>query len=342
MFVHLLIFIIILFLYLHITDQYKKGEDLEVYEMDYIDNPQLQEVCNVKQPIVFDSPNYDFFEKMKTNLDTRYGNYEVNVKDTADYEKAVNVTHSIDSIMLPLQSTQNLMTTDTQSHYFSEENQPFLEETGLNSFYESMDVFLKPAFTVSTTCDLWFGSKDTKTPFRYHTHYRRFLSVVSGSIQLKVSPWRSTKLLNPIKDYEHYDFRSITNPWSQDTNSLKTLDIFARAGQIIYIPPYWWYSIQYLGETPPYVCTTTYHSAMNLLAHTPDLVFYYLQNQNIQKKYTKVKEPSLESEEVYNVEPIDSKKSEIITNVNDLPTPPPTNIQSAKDATLELTQTVVV
>jgi hypothetical protein len=340
MFVHFLIFIIILFLYLHITDQFKKGEDLEVYEMDYIDNPQLQEVCNVKQPIVFDSPNYDFFEKMKTNLDTRYGNYEVNVKDTVDYEKAVDATHSVDSIVLPLQSTQNLMKTDTQSHYFSEENYPFLEETGLNSIYESMDVFLKPAFTVSTTCDLWFGSKDTKTPFRYHTYYRRFLCVVSGSIQLKVTPWRSTKVLNPIKDYENYDFRSTVNPWSQpdSTSPLKTLDIFARAGQIIYIPPYWWYSIQYLGETPPYVCAATYHSAMNLLAHTPDLVFYYLQNQNIQKKYTKTKTTPSNPEE-QEEENRDISNIETITNVNDLPTD---TICSAKDATLELTQTVSV
>lgn len=37
-----LIFILILFLYIHINDQYKKSEDLEIYEMDYTSNMELQ------------------------------------------------------------------------------------------------------------------------------------------------------------------------------------------------------------------------------------------------------------------------------------------------------------
>ena len=43
-----------LFLYLHVLEQYKKSEDLEIYEMDYSSNAQLQEVCNVKQPVLFE------------------------------------------------------------------------------------------------------------------------------------------------------------------------------------------------------------------------------------------------------------------------------------------------
>jgi hypothetical protein len=34
--------------------EYKQSEDLEIYEMDYNNNVQLQEICNVKQPIIFD------------------------------------------------------------------------------------------------------------------------------------------------------------------------------------------------------------------------------------------------------------------------------------------------
>ena len=38
----LAIFIIILFLYIYIANQYKKSEDLDIYETDFSDNTQLQ------------------------------------------------------------------------------------------------------------------------------------------------------------------------------------------------------------------------------------------------------------------------------------------------------------
>jgi hypothetical protein len=306
MLVHLLIFIVILFLYLHITDQYKKGENMEVYEMDYIDNPQLQDVCNIKQPIVFDAPSpNEFFEKMRNTLSVHYGSYEVRVKDLEDYQK-----ETVDSIVLPLESTQNLFTTDTEGHYFSEDNATFLEETGLSVVYRSLDGFLRPPFTVATNEDVWFGSKKCWTPLRYHTNYRRFLCVVS--------PWKSSKYLNPVKDYEHYDFRSTYNPWSSQSDSpLQFLEAEACAGQIVYIPPYWWYSIQYVADEPTYVCVETYHSLMNWVAHGPDLAFYVLQNQNITKTYAK---------KVTFAEPISSDQ------------PSDSSPPSEKEATIQLTE----
>ena len=33
--------------------QFKKSEDLEIYEMDYSTNANLQDVCDVRQPVLF-------------------------------------------------------------------------------------------------------------------------------------------------------------------------------------------------------------------------------------------------------------------------------------------------
>ena len=41
-FFHIFLFILILFMYIHIVNQYKTGEDLEIYEMDYVSNTHLQ------------------------------------------------------------------------------------------------------------------------------------------------------------------------------------------------------------------------------------------------------------------------------------------------------------
>jgi len=61
-----LLFIIVLVIYVHIINQLKTSEDLEVYEMDYTTNQYLQEVCNIKQPVLFnyDSVSPDFYENI--------------------------------------------------------------------------------------------------------------------------------------------------------------------------------------------------------------------------------------------------------------------------------------
>ena len=62
---NILIFLIVLFLYIHITHQLKTSEDLEIYELDYIDNTHLQEVCDIKQPVLFEFNSIypEFYEK---------------------------------------------------------------------------------------------------------------------------------------------------------------------------------------------------------------------------------------------------------------------------------------
>ena len=54
MFYNVLIFLLVLFIYIHITHQLKRSEDLEIYELDYTTNSHLQEVCDVKQPVLFE------------------------------------------------------------------------------------------------------------------------------------------------------------------------------------------------------------------------------------------------------------------------------------------------
>ena len=60
------IFIILFFFYIHITQQLKRSEDLEIYEMDYSSNENLQEICDIKQPVLFEykSVTPSFFDAL--------------------------------------------------------------------------------------------------------------------------------------------------------------------------------------------------------------------------------------------------------------------------------------
>jgi hypothetical protein len=297
-FINFFLFLIVLFLYIHITAQFKKSEDLEVYEMDYSDNTHLQEVCDVKQPVLFEFKNIipDFFEKMNSDtIDDSYdvSDYDLKIKETDDYYNE-NI-ESVDYLVLPFRSSQKLLTSDTNNRYFTENNDDFVVESGMVKQFQRCDVYLKPSRVVQTKYDILMGSKDVYTPLRYHTLYRHFLSVNSGKITVKMTPFKSTKYLYPNHDFENYEFLSPVNVWKpqkkylHEMDKLKFLEFDVYAGSVLYVPPYWWYSIKYV-ENDTLVCGFTYNSIINCVANSGNWARYFLQQNNIHKKMTKTKE----------------------------------------------------
>jgi len=299
---NILLFIIILFLYIHITHQLKKSEDLEIYEMDYSSNTHLQEVCEIKQPVLFEykSINPEFFENLNIDSLGNIGTNDLKVKEIADYW---NSDEAVDYVVIPFQSAQTLISSDTHSSYFSENNEDFIEETGIVKEYAGNDTFLKPTTCLQTKYDIMMGSKSMVTPLRYHTCYRQYICVNSGKIHIKMTPWKSKKYLYPIYDYENYEFRSPINVWTpqkkymHEMDKIKFLEFDVIEGSVLYVPPYWWYSIKY-SEEPTLLCGFTYNSVMNCVANAPNWGLYFLQQHNIKKKMTKTIDFDVKPEEL--------------------------------------------
>jgi hypothetical protein len=300
------IFLIILFLYIHIIHQYKRSEDLEIYEMDYSSNAHLQEVCDVKQPLLFEFRNVapEFYETVTYDdlLDPQCASYDIKVKEAVDY---FDNDVSVDYVVLPYSSGSNLMKTDPKAAYFSENNEDFVEESGLIKGLGSVDDYLKPGLVVQTKYDIMLGSRGVSLPLRYHTHYRHFLSVNSGKIRVKMTPFKSNKYLYPYRDFETYEFRSPINVWSpsqkyrHEMDKIKFVEFEVNPGFVLSIPPYWWYSIQYDSGMDTMVCGFTYNSLMNMVANVPYFVKYYIQQSNIKKRVAKVLDYS-EKQEISN------------------------------------------
>ena len=53
----LFIFCIILFLYLHIQFHLKTSDELEIYEVDQASKDKMEEICDLRQPVLFDIEN---------------------------------------------------------------------------------------------------------------------------------------------------------------------------------------------------------------------------------------------------------------------------------------------
>jgi hypothetical protein len=288
-----LIFIIILFLYIHIHDQYKKSEDLEIYEMDYISNAELQKICNVKQPTIFEFKKIvpEFFYNFEnrehsTSFVKKCENIDIKMKDVLDYWNPE--LKSIDPAILPFRSFQTLIKSDPKSHFFMEDNPDFLEETELLDEIRELDSFYKPTFNCHSKYDILMGSPNCVTPIRYHTDYRKFFTVVSGKITIKMTPWKSSKYLHPILDYDNYEFFSKINVWSppkeylNETDKIKFLEFEIVSGYVLYIPPYWWYSIKFYSETQ--IVSTSYQTIMNICSNIPDIFRYCMQFHNTKRK----------------------------------------------------------
>tara|TARA_Y100000992_G_scaffold302270_1_gene275790 strand:+ start:28322 stop:29302 length:981 start_codon:yes stop_codon:yes gene_type:complete len=292
LFFHLIIFVIIFIVYINIIHLLKTSEDLEIYELDYKDNDYFQEVCNLKQPATFsyeqihpnfvDSINEDFLE-LKSNND-------VKIKEIPDYYS--EDIKSVDYFILPLKSYLTLIKSDTHGNYISEDNHFFIEESGTFDLYQTNDDILQPKFSVNKKYDLLCGSKNAHTTFKYHNNLRHYLVIHSGKIKIKMTPWKSHKYLYPIKDYYNYEFRSPINIWKpqrkyfQEMDKMKFLDFELEKGQALYIPPYWWYSIQYTTDNT-IVSAFTYDTLTNYIATSKDIGLYYLQQSNTKTKISK-------------------------------------------------------
>ena len=86
-----------------------------------------------------------------------------------------------------------------------------------------------------------------------------------------------SKYLPKEKDYVKMEVTSPINVWNvadkyKDTYSnVKSLEISIEKGKLLYIPAYWWYSIQF--ETNASVTSLQYMTYMNKIAILPDLIY---------------------------------------------------------------------
>jgi hypothetical protein len=279
------VFCIVLFFYLHIYFQLKTSNDLEIYEIDNPSKDKLEEICDLRQPVLFQFQNERILDtcSRQTILDT-YGAFDVKIRNIKQ-----SAATNEDNLYVPFAFSNALkvIKEDTNNKYLIENNSHFIEETGIIKSFKYNDVFLRP-YMVSQCCyDFMMAGKQTQTPFRYELNYRNYFLVTEGEIRVKLSQPKSTKYLYQQKDYENFEFSSPIDPWNiqgqykADFDKIKCLDITMKKGQVLYIPAYWWYSIEF-GEAAS-ICTFKYKTYMNTFAILPQLTMKLLQTQNVKR-----------------------------------------------------------
>jgi hypothetical protein len=281
------IFCLVLFIYLHIQFHLKTSEDLEIYEVEQPSKDRLEDICDIRQPVLFNFDCEKIIETSNKNyISNNYHAFEIKIRNVKDEDNNSELY-----IPLPIHAAIKLFNEDKNSSYFSENNNDFLEETGVIKNLKYNDEFLRPYMVSNCNYDILMGSLGTCTPFRYEINYRNYFLLTQGSAQIKLAPPHSIKYLYPNYDYENFEFRSPVNPWnpqpkfSADFDKIKCLEFTLPPGKTLFIPAYWWYSIKFHNNTS--ISCFHYRTYMNNLAISPYIGLHALQIQNVKRNVVK-------------------------------------------------------
>lgn len=322
------IFCVVLFLYLHIQFHLKTGEDLEMYEIEQPSKSKLEEICDLRQPVLFDMEECEKISDAThfSYLERNYYAFDIKIRKT---------THTDGELYVPLRlhTSSQLFTEDKSGTFYSENNSDFLEETGVGKSMRYNDDFLRPHMVSNCHYDIIMGSAGVKTPFRYELNYRNYFFITQGEARVKLAPPHSIKYLYPIYDYENFEFRTPIDPWNPqpkyvaDFDKIKCLEFALPAGKIMYIPAYWWYSIQ-LDNATTSIAVFRYRTYMNNLAILPYLSLHALQLQNVKRDVAKKVIASTDEQETLTCEPSkQAAPTSTFPPVNEMP--PDRNVSSS-------------
>jgi hypothetical protein len=281
------IFCVVLFIYLHIHFQLKTSNDLEMYEIEHTSKEKLEEICDLRQPVLFETDTMKINETTnKSYLVNNYGAFEIKIRNVKS-----NESEAERYMPLPIKSAYTLFDEDKSSTYLSENNTEFLKETGVIKNLQYNDEFFRPYMVSNCDYDIITGSDKVTTPFKYGIDYRNYLILTEGSAQIKLSPPHSIRYLFPKYDYDNFEFSSSINPWNvepkykADFDKIKCLEFTLTKGKVLFIPAFWWYSIKLEKETS--ISRLTYRTYMNNIASAPYYAMHALQIQNVKHDIVK-------------------------------------------------------
>ena len=87
-FLTVIIFSIVLFLYIHMHFHLNTSDDLEVYTIENVSKDRLEEICNLKQPVLFDYKNENLLDTVNIGkMEEMYGAFDVNFRNITDKDK---------------------------------------------------------------------------------------------------------------------------------------------------------------------------------------------------------------------------------------------------------------
>jgi hypothetical protein len=243
--------------------------------MENLSKEKLEDVINFKQPLLLN--NYYLAKNINMKQsDPNYSLFNVNIYNN----------DSTNLCKINLRDYYNIITNNNTTNFLSYNNEEFLQETVIDKILRNNDIFFRPPNVCSKNYDIIMGAKNNNTRLKYSIHNRNLLYVSSGLIEVTLCPPKYYKNLHVKKNYETMEFYSqidiynVESIYKNDFNKIKFLRLTLGLGQVLIIPPYWFYSIKFL-EKHSFVFLNTYNTYINMISILPYLFMQILQLGNI-------------------------------------------------------------
>ena len=273
----ILVFIVMLFIYLHINQQLNVVNELDFCEVMTPSKENLETICNLKQPFAFlnNLKTTEFFsQQFPFELKTNQKNIPFK-----EFMQEINPHTQNQNQNNEKENSKKSVTWEI----FSENNNQFLEQINYQQQHKDLIEYMKPPMNISVYTDFLSASQDFMTPLQYEINFRNFFLVTDGEITVKLIPPKYSDLLEKKTEYENMKFYSDKNLWIESKNmNIEHINVPIKKNQIIYIPPYWWYSIKF--TQPSAIISFKYRTVMNYLAISNHLLISLVQKQNITHK----------------------------------------------------------
>jgi len=269
----IVVLICIILFYVHLRQQFKQSNDLELYEILNPSRIELHELCDIKQPILFNiNELLGLFGEHIDKLYTEYGKHEINIREIDNINNNNNNNNDKTMVLSDCLKLFNAETDISNNKIFiSENNQQFLNDTLLNTSLRKIDDILRPNWTVRYWYDFNIGSTNFTSILKSNVHYHYYMMVMDGEINIKLFPPLNYKYLYDGMDDTGNNFTSKINVWdipdnmSGRVNKTVSMTINVKKGQIIFIPSRWWYSYKFNGTTILY--TAKYVTLLNSISN---------------------------------------------------------------------------
>ena len=231
--INIFILILVLFIYIHISNNINPSNYLEIYEVEYTSKENFEDLCNTKQPIIFNNILLNN-NISKQYLFDEFKNFNINVLN-------VNDVHNNISIPILLEESEQLFKNDNSNNYISIKNNNFLKETSLIKVLKNSDKILRPIGVCVMEYDILIGSVNSYTNLSMEYSARNFIYVNSGSIEVTLTPFlyenylyskKNDEMMNKISDINIYNTHE---KHKKNYNKIKFLQIKVSCNQLLFI-----------------------------------------------------------------------------------------------------------
>lgn len=263
----IIVFICVLFFYIHIYYHFKINNDLDMIEIEYCSFDYLQEICDYRQPVLFSLQ----LNTIPPNVMELFAKYDIRI-DRENNHSAVEQTLSL----------AEYNKKEKKEKYISCKNYAFLADTGLIDKLRLLDPYIRPTTTIKCMYDLYFAHKNTFTTLEYNLSYRTYIRVEEGKGKVILIPPKYKKFIYPQDHIGLFSFTSPINPWNVQKefehgySKVNTVEKDISAGDIISIPAYWYFSIQCTENT--ILSKYNYWTSMNIVSIIPTLIMSSFQH----------------------------------------------------------------